>query len=655
MTLHQRILLGICATTACLIGIVFGATQLILLNNYRMLEEQDAKNNVQRVLNVLQSDIDTLKFGEINWSVRPPAPSRPYSPYRPQEVIDPRLIEKINLDSRSNITLILDEHNNILFQNAVDTDNRPAAPIPSRLLSSVRTGGPLANNNDEQAVVKGLIGLPKGLFMTIAMPLELPAGNGSKTRMARIIWGRYIDDEEIKRIVDGTQLDIRMLAYDENNVPADFLQAKTILEKDNPVYVEPVNDQLLSGYTIINDIYAEPSIMLRIQMPRNIYRQGQESVASFLIILIIAIVGVAGTTFFLLQQGIVSRIISLNSSLADKKLATDLDAKSVVNGSDEISRLSNGIRELQKSHGEAQLKLRIANETLESKIIEHTSTISTANAVLQQQLDEDKQAQAALIEARDKALEALQVKSQLLANVSHDARTPLTIIGLNTEMLQQGRHGDLNSKQNEVLDRILIATRQLINFVTTMLGEAQLNNGKIPLVKVVFEPKLLVEDLVSMLKPLAESKGIQLKSEIDLALPSQLCGDPDRLKQILTNLCENAIKFTDEGDVTLVAHRKDQHHWVIQVKDTGCGIPAEAQNRIFEAYWQLNSTMTPKNDRGVGLGLSIVKQIVQLMSGTITVESEPEKGTTFSVTLPIEQEQALAIQEVTRQVNNLAT
>src|SRR6185369_8272924 len=204
-------------------------------------------------------------------------------------------------------------------------------------------------------------------------------------------------------------------------------------------------------------------------------------------------------------------------------------------------------------------------------------------------------------------------------------------------MLQQGRHGDLNSKQTEVLDRILNATRQLLNFMSNMLDEAQLKHGKIPFVNVTFEPRLLIEEFVSMLEPLAESKGITLKADLDLALPSQIKGDPDRLKQILSNLCENAIKFTDQGSVTIKAQRIDRLCWSISVIDTGRGIPPEAQTRIFEAYWQLNSTSKREANKGVGLGLSIVKQIVQLMKGTIAVESKVGFGTIFTVTLPIEE------------------
>jgi signal transduction histidine kinase len=330
-------------------------------------------------------------------------------------------------------------------------------------------------------------------------------------------------------------------------------------------------------------------------------------------------------------------VTSLNVGLVGAKSANDLTLEVLTTGNDEITFLTSNIKEIFKAHAQTKSQLREAQDNLEKRVIERTVELTSSNARLEQELGERKQSNQLITQARDKALGELQLKSQLLANVSHDARTPLTIIGLNTEMLQQGRHGELNSKQTEVLDRILNATRQLLNFVTNMLDEAQLKYGKMPFVNVTFEPRLLIEEFVSMLEPLAESKGITLKADLDLALPNQIKGDPDRLKQILSNLSENAIKFTDQGSVTIKAQRTDRLHWTISVIDTGRGIPLEAQSRIFEAYWQLNSTSKRDSNRGVGLGLSIVKQIVQLMKGTIAVTSKVGEGTTFMVTLPIEE------------------
>ncbi|MBA3869647.1 MAG: hypothetical protein H0X30_10885 [Anaerolineae bacterium] len=634
MTLYKRILFGVVFICLSLIGLIFINTQLILVDSYQRLEAQNATQNVERVLHVLQSDIDSLRISDIDW-LEKPAPIRSIPEISNREFFQDNLLNRLSLDAKLSIALLLDRQNNIVFHNAINTNNGRTIAFPKSLLASIKPGSPLLDSVDSQKAIKGIIALPEGLLMTISVPVS--GTGGHDTSGGRLVGGRYLDDEEIEHLADSTKVDVKVVPYNNNNIPSDFLRAKSKLDSANHYYVEPVNNQLVSSYTTMDDIYGKPVIMMRAQMPRFISQYGQDSINSFFASLLIIIVLLAAVVFLLLERTILSRLTSLNTGLAHARTSNNLTLEVLTTGNDEIATLTSNIKEIFKAHTQTKSQLQDAKDTIEKQVQERTAELTSANKRLEQELGDRKQANLVLTQARDKAIGELQLKSQLLANVSHDSRTPLTIIGLNTEMLQQGRHGELNDKQTEVLDRILNATRQLLNFVTNMLDEAQLKHGKMPFVNVTFEPKLLIEEFVSMLEPLAEAKGISLKAEIDLALPSQIKGDPDRLKQILTNLSENAIKFTDQGSVTVKAQRTDRLHWTISIIDTGRGIPPEAQTRIFEAYWQLNSTLKRDSNRGVGLGLSIVKQIVQLMKGTISVTSTVGKGTTFVVTLPIEE------------------
>jgi signal transduction histidine kinase len=150
-----------------------------------------------------------------------------------------------------------------------------------------------------------------------------------------------------------------------------------------------------------------------------------------------------------------------------------------------------------------------------------------------------------------------------------------------------------------------------------------------------FAPSDLLTDVQIAMLPLAIRKELKLVTEMSGDLPSKLCGDPQRLNQIVSNLVVNAIKFTNQGSVRVGFTRPDQTHWAIQVSDTGPGIPPEAQERIFEAFWQVDGSTTRKVSRGVGLGLSIVQQLTALMEGQVSVRSELGTGSTFTVTLPI--------------------
>ncbi len=254
--------------------------------------------------------------------------------------------------------------------------------------------------------------------------------------------------------------------------------------------------------------------------------------------------------------------------------------------------------------------------------------------IIQQQRRERERVEEALRLARDEALAALHFKQQILANVSHDARTPITVITLYTEMLQNHLYGPVNDKQRNALDSIHVSTRQLLFFFTTLLDEAQLNAGKVVLRDTEFVPSDLLKNLEASIKPMADKKALALNTSA-AGLPDTLRGDPDRLEQILLNLVYNAIKFTDSGTINVKLYLSDEHHWALSVSDTGIGIAPEMHERIFEAFWQVDGSTTRSSATGVGLGLSIIKQLAELMNGKVSVQSELGQGSTFIVTLPL--------------------
>jgi PAS domain S-box-containing protein len=243
-----------------------------------------------------------------------------------------------------------------------------------------------------------------------------------------------------------------------------------------------------------------------------------------------------------------------------------------------------------------------------------------------------KQAHDALRIAHDQALEANLAKTRLLSKVSHELRSPLGGIVGYAELLQGHAFGQLNEKQHKAASEIIESADYLANMVNELLDEAQLRSSNATLQEKMFSPRQLVQQATSGMDILAQKKGLSFSSYLDPRLPEQICGDDRRIRQIIINLLGNAIKFTKEGSVSLEVTRPEEDCWEIQVMDTGIGISKEAQSYIFEPFRQLQSAVTYEN-RGVGLGLSITKQLVELMNGKIIVESEPGSGSTFTVLL----------------------
>lgn len=236
------------------------------------------------------------------------------------------------------------------------------------------------------------------------------------------------------------------------------------------------------------------------------------------------------------------------------------------------------------------------------------------------------------------AIEASDFKSQLIARISHELRTPLgAVLGL-TEMLEDcSACGPLSPDQREVAKKIVRNSHRLNRLVAVLLDQSRFESGKFKLKAVEFSPRNMIANVVATLRPAVESKGLLLRADLADDLPEVTVGDPDRVEQILYNLVDNAIKFTEAGSIAIRAYRPNDGRWVMQIADTGIGISEEAQEYVFDPFRQVDESVT-REYGGVGLGLAIAKQLTALMGGKIALESEIGRGSTFTVFLPLEPE-----------------
>jgi signal transduction histidine kinase/putative methionine-R-sulfoxide reductase with GAF domain len=226
---------------------------------------------------------------------------------------------------------------------------------------------------------------------------------------------------------------------------------------------------------------------------------------------------------------------------------------------------------------------------------------------------------------------ASQHKSQFVANMSHELRTPLAAILGYAELMQEGFYEVQGPKSLDALTRIGSNGKHLLGLINTVLDIAKIESGQFTLNMVEYAIESVVETVRSATESLAQNKKLALKTEVAKSLPIGL-GDEQRLTQVLLNLVGNAIKFTDTGEVRVTA-KAINGHFNISVADTGPGIPADHQTRIFEQFHQIDSSNT-KAKGGTGLGLAIAKEIVEMHGGRIWVESTVGKGSTFQMEIP---------------------
>jgi PAS domain S-box-containing protein len=248
-----------------------------------------------------------------------------------------------------------------------------------------------------------------------------------------------------------------------------------------------------------------------------------------------------------------------------------------------------------------------------------------------------KKTEAELVKAKDAAESADRLKSAFLATMSHELRTPLnSIIGF-TGILLQKLTGPLNEEQQKQLSMVQESARHLLALITDVLDISKMEAGQLTIISEPFDVGATLNDVASELMPLAQEKGLTLSTEIPEAL-GLIVGDRRRFAQVVVNLVGNAIKFTERGSVTLrCAVRRDK--LVLAVHDTGIGLAAEQIPMLFRPFYTIDNgnKITRKHD-GTGLGLSISKRLVELMGGSISVESTPGVGSTFTVQVPLRGE-----------------
>ncbi|OHU88445.1 MULTISPECIES: PocR ligand-binding domain-containing protein [Pseudoalteromonas] len=333
------------------------------------------------------------------------------------------------------------------------------------------------------------------------------------------------------------------------------------------------------------------------------------------------------------------------------------DAFSRLVGTDKLSLMSQTLRELiapadresfdkaivglpkSKAFGDLNVHIQVAPNSyatvlLHGVLVEETTGVKSIWTVVQD-ITESMTLQANLIEAIDKANMASNAKSDFLANMSHEIRTPMNGVLGSLQLLENQVTEPQNKK---LLDASLTSARSLLTIINDILDFSKLEAGKLKLESIGLSLSQIIETIISDIGPTAHKKNIKLYAHISTDSNDQWLGDPTRIRQILINVVSNAIKFTKQGEVTIsLTTRVDngQRLPVITITDTGIGMDEQGVKALFERFEQAD-TSTTRSFGGTGLGMSITRNLLTLMNGTIDIQSQLGKGTTVTIALPLE-------------------
>ncbi len=339
--------------------------------------------------------------------------------------------------------------------------------------------------------------------------------------------------------------------------------------------------------------------------------------------------------------------ISLHSAESRTKLARALEEAQAMSEelqvqqeelkttNEELEEQTHRLKTSEEKLRAQQEELQVTNEELEEK-----------NELLSRQKNEVEWARKDLQEKAEELALASKYKSEFLANMSHELRTPLNSLLLLAQVLVENKDGNLNDEQVEFASIIHSSGSDLLNLINEILDLAKIEAGRVDLQPGKVETDSLAEGVRSSFEHMARQGGLELEVVVEPEAPAEFYSDRKRIEQILRNLISNAIKFTEAGQVRVAFQRpqadfnhtrlglSDPDCLAVSVQDTGIGIDTKHQKVIFEAFQQVDGS-TSRRYGGTGLGLSISRELVNLLGGAIELQSEPGKGSTFTVYLPV--------------------
>jgi len=353
MSLRKKTLIIVSLTIVTLVAILYGASEIILLTGFSKLEDQHIRNNVEQVVDSLHSDVSHLDSTTEDWAAWDDTYA--FIDGKNNNYVRVNLVDSVFKTLRLNFILFIHSSGRIVFSKAFDLETEKVMPIPQSIQQHLSLKGPLLFHPHTKSSHAGILLLPEGPVLIASRPI-LTSENKGPIR-GTLIFGRYLDSAEIKRLSEITHLSIAIYRFDDTSSP-EVQEMRDPLSKDVPILVRTVSEQTIAGYTLLKDIYGKPALLLRVDILRDIYQQGQTSIHYFIFFLLITCLMFAVMIFFLLEKQVLSRLSRLSKSVSGIGKSADHSKRLSLPGEDELSRLASDINKMLKSLEESQKAIR---------------------------------------------------------------------------------------------------------------------------------------------------------------------------------------------------------------------------------------------------------------------------------------------------------
>ena len=718
MKIRRKALAIVVFATVLLMLVLFSVSQGILLESYAKLEEDAVKTNLGRAVHAIRNEISAVKSAVSDYSAW--NDTYEFIVSKSQDYINANMMDDTFYGLNVNLFMFVNSTGYIVFAKSYDLVNQTDTPVSLSLLTQIRENGLMWSFANPSSFVAGVIVFDQRAMLVASQPI-LTSENQGPIRGAVIV-GRYLDASEIEALSQSIELPLAVYPSD-SIMPPDCEAAKSSLSV-NSTLVRPLSGETVAGYTLLADVYGKPGVLVRIEMPRTIYAEGQKTLQYFLAVSLLGSILFGGIIMGVLQTQVLDPVTRLSKDLQDIPRSTTRRVSVV--GSDELTDLARVINEMLGKVEETSDRYRRLFQSspislweedfsgvkkyldelrgrgirdFRTYFIEHPEDVSKCSGLVKtldvnqatltlykaknvsefvnglskvltkESLDNFREELLALAEGKikfesefinqtlagdvkhisvimsvipgyedtlakilvsiidlteRKLMEERLLKAERMATigetaamVAHDLRNPLQGI---TSAVYVLKNNSLTADQENEMFQIIGSS---VEYAEAIVRDLMDYSREIHLARAESQPREIIQSALEAVKVPSNVEVRDLSQE-----QPAISVDPDRMKRVFINLIENAVDATPQGGTLTIQTTELNGHMEIKVSDTGTGMP----KKIMENLW---IPMQTTKSKGMGLGLPIVKRIIDAHSGEITVNSRQGEGTTFIIRLPI--------------------